>query len=305
MIAFIVLACITACSIFLEKSEALPEYPIEKSAEKAPLWIILSIYILFTCIVIVKMNSLFSLDDKGNTASYAYYLYFTGGLIAALLAWWLFSRKKLSIMLSFDIFLFAAIFQFVFYIASNSGLVSFDGIDMVFFGISDIIYIFLFVTAAAIIGTYPQAWVFRGFVFIFGFALIGAFGLSELLYYEYSSYYYAICAMTSLIMLAFIILLAPPLRNFYRKPDSSPAKMVAHKEIDRLTPRENEIVNLYLNGYSNKQIAGMLKISPATVKVHGRNIYEKLEIKSRIELFFHYGYGSKERVSNGFPKTPG
>jgi len=45
-------------------------------------------------------------------------------------------------------------------------------------------------------------------------------------------------------------------------------------------------VNCYLKGYSNQQIAQLLHIAPSTVKVHSRNIYEKLKIKSRIELIF-------------------
>ena len=56
-----------------------------------------------------------------------------------------------------------------------------------------------------------------------------------------------------------------------------------------LTKRETEITQLLLEGYSSPQIADILAIRPSTVKVHIRNIYEKLAINSRPELFIKYG----------------
>ncbi len=51
-----------------------------------------------------------------------------------------------------------------------------------------------------------------------------------------------------------------------------------------LSPREQELINLVLKGYSNQKIAETLYISLHTVKAHLRNIYPKLGIKSRYEL---------------------
>ncbi len=52
---------------------------------------------------------------------------------------------------------------------------------------------------------------------------------------------------------------------------------------DRFTGREKEVVNLLLEGKSNKQIAFLLGISKSTVEFHLKNIYSKLGVTSRAE----------------------
>jgi DNA-binding CsgD family transcriptional regulator len=52
-----------------------------------------------------------------------------------------------------------------------------------------------------------------------------------------------------------------------------------------LTPRECEVVQLILNGYTSKDAAEILKISQQTVKNHTGNIYQKTKVSSKIELF--------------------
>ena len=53
---------------------------------------------------------------------------------------------------------------------------------------------------------------------------------------------------------------------------------------DPLTPREQEVVKLVAEGYSNKQIAETLVISEKTVERHRANILEKLGMRDRVEL---------------------
>jgi DNA-binding CsgD family transcriptional regulator/MFS family permease len=64
-------------------------------------------------------------------------------------------------------------------------------------------------------------------------------------------------------------------------------------EIDRLeglnlTSREKQILALMLTELSAKQIAGELTISVGTVNFHSNNLYRKLDIQSRAELFSKY-----------------
>ena len=61
-------------------------------------------------------------------------------------------------------------------------------------------------------------------------------------------------------------------------------KQDAVKEnIENLSYREREIFDLIASGKSNKEIANEVNISVNTVKFHLKNIYEKLNIKSRKE----------------------
>jgi len=52
---------------------------------------------------------------------------------------------------------------------------------------------------------------------------------------------------------------------------------------DSLTQREMENLKLIASGKSNKEIARKLGITEATVKVHNKNLFKKLGLKSRVE----------------------
>jgi len=52
-----------------------------------------------------------------------------------------------------------------------------------------------------------------------------------------------------------------------------------------LTPREREVVEFTLKGHSAAAVGKILEISPGTVRIHRRNIYNKLRISSQGELF--------------------
>lgn len=56
----------------------------------------------------------------------------------------------------------------------------------------------------------------------------------------------------------------------------------------QITTREKDVLKLLLSGFSNKEIAGKLALSTETIKVHRRNIYNKLNIKSQSELFSRF-----------------
>jgi len=53
---------------------------------------------------------------------------------------------------------------------------------------------------------------------------------------------------------------------------------------DRLTAREHEVINLVAEGYTCREIAKQLCVSPRTVETHRANVMHKLGLSSHIEL---------------------
>lgn len=61
------------------------------------------------------------------------------------------------------------------------------------------------------------------------------------------------------------------------------AGFVASQTVDELTAREIEILECVVRGESNSEIAKSLDIAENTVKIHLRNILEKLHLQNRIQ----------------------
>lgn len=60
--------------------------------------------------------------------------------------------------------------------------------------------------------------------------------------------------------------------------------MRQQEEVDSLSPREREILQLIAEGYTNKQIAEILSISIKTVQAHRNSLMQKLDLHDRGEL---------------------
>ncbi|MGH7942281.1 MAG: response regulator [Limisphaerales bacterium] len=77
---------------------------------------------------------------------------------------------------------------------------------------------------------------------------------------------------------------APMSREIARKVIVSfqePVKAAA--EVEDLSPRELEILELLAGGYPNKTIADRLGLTDGTVRWHLRHVYHKLHVRSRTE----------------------
>lgn len=59
--------------------------------------------------------------------------------------------------------------------------------------------------------------------------------------------------------------------------------------VDMLSPREKQVVDLLLLGKSNKQIGLALGVSERTIEFHLKNIYIKMQVTSRVELILKLG----------------
>jgi two-component system nitrate/nitrite response regulator NarL len=56
------------------------------------------------------------------------------------------------------------------------------------------------------------------------------------------------------------------------------------ESFESLTPKEAELLGLLVEGESNKEIANALHVSENTVKIHLRNIMEKLHLHNRLQI---------------------
>jgi DNA-binding NarL/FixJ family response regulator len=71
----------------------------------------------------------------------------------------------------------------------------------------------------------------------------------------------------------------------------------------RLTSRQTEVIQLIAEGYSNKQIAGVLSLSIKTVEKHRQTLMDKLNIHS-IAILTRYALSSGVVESNPTPVVP-
>lgn len=62
----------------------------------------------------------------------------------------------------------------------------------------------------------------------------------------------------------------------------------SQKETENLSPREQEILSHLAKGFRYREIADELFISVETVRTHLRNIYKKLQVRSRTEAVLKY-----------------
>jgi DNA-binding CsgD family transcriptional regulator len=69
---------------------------------------------------------------------------------------------------------------------------------------------------------------------------------------------------------------------------------------DVLTGRELEIAELLIRGYSAKEIAQSIAVSPGTVRTHMKNLYPKLDVTSQARLcarFYEFVFSARGRGS--------
>ena len=59
-------------------------------------------------------------------------------------------------------------------------------------------------------------------------------------------------------------------------------------EVEGLSPREQEILELLAQGFANKEIANRVGVSDGTVRWHLRHVYHKLHVRSRTEAVIKY-----------------
>jgi DNA-binding NarL/FixJ family response regulator len=71
---------------------------------------------------------------------------------------------------------------------------------------------------------------------------------------------------------------------FAAKPAEGQDEPAADPELDQVTPRERDVLRLIARGYTYKEIARELFISPKTVESHVSSVLRKLQLSTRHQL---------------------
>jgi len=77
---------------------------------------------------------------------------------------------------------------------------------------------------------------------------------------------------------------SPRLAGFVLDAFRAGDKLTSSAELDELTPREREVLQLIARGYMYKEIAARLHLSVKTVESHVSSVLRKLQISTRHEL---------------------
>jgi DNA-binding NarL/FixJ family response regulator len=77
---------------------------------------------------------------------------------------------------------------------------------------------------------------------------------------------------------------SPRLAGFVLDAFSSGGAAARDEELDRLTPREREVLRFIARGYAYKEVARELVISVKTVETHVSSVLRKLQLSNRREL---------------------
>ena len=77
---------------------------------------------------------------------------------------------------------------------------------------------------------------------------------------------------------------SPRLAGFVLDPIRTGEPLGADEELETLTPREREVLQLIARGYLYKEIAARLHLSVKTVEAHVSSVLRKLQLSTRHEL---------------------
>ena len=76
-----------------------------------------------------------------------------------------------------------------------------------------------------------------------------------------------------------------------------------NSEVEKLSAREREVLDLVVHGFSNKEIADRLAVTLEAIRWHLKHIYHKFHVHSRTDAALKYSRAHNSTPSRGFETT--
>jgi DNA-binding NarL/FixJ family response regulator len=87
-----------------------------------------------------------------------------------------------------------------------------------------------------------------------------------------------------------------------RMAHQPPPEPADQARLDRLTPREREVLKHLLSGLSNREIAAALVVEETTIRTHVNHILTKLDLRDRVQaVIFAYEAGLNRPAADSKP----
>jgi len=299
-----------------ELKKTVKDFSFKEKTDKLPLALLAGGLIIVGVIqFMTTFNNVVQQYRAVNELS-SFKFYQIGQLLAVLFVIVMIIIFSVRIMNLFYVFIASSILGFFLLMYSKAGGIGFTDAGIVIIGFCDIGTVVAWMVTASISGRYKGIWVLLSFLVVFGVSSVSATYVGSFIIEMNPLMFYLSAGMIAVVSVALSIIFIPVIRNIpediikkkskldfgglrilsehYNGTENQNGDSVQRQEsedlrFNLLTPREREVTSQLLEGYTAPQIAAILKIKTYTVKVHIRNIYQKLDIGSRPELFIKYG----------------
>ncbi|MCW8880633.1 MAG: helix-turn-helix transcriptional regulator [Kangiellaceae bacterium] len=117
------------------------------------------------------------------------------------------------------------------------------------------------------------------------YGLILFASLATFKFLEYQFFSHKMSLEIYLIIISTIFLILGLVVAWYFKPTKVIEKEpeIDHQKLAEFSEREQQMLIFLSQGYTNKEIASSLDISPNTVKTHLKKLFDKLEVTNRTQ----------------------
>ncbi|TQV76503.1 response regulator transcription factor [Aliikangiella marina] len=116
----------------------------------------------------------------------------------------------------------------------------------------------------------------------YGMILFGALAAFKFLEYQFFSYKLSLEIYLAIVATAFL-LIGILLARYFAGSKPQNLSTIDEEKLALFSQREQEMLLFLAQGYTNKEIAKSLDISPNTVKTHLKKLFDKLDVNNRTQ----------------------